>query len=466
MNKLLEEADKLTDEGRAFEAIEILREMEKSGEKCSKIAELFGASFSVLADAEKAAAAYLDAAGKDKFLRSQKSHIASYLFILHYLPGIDTEDLYREQANFAKLFEDVEAFSQVKYNHKKIKIGYLLPNPVKSSLSNFIVPLFTKYDKNSFEVYVYAFEKKSDEFSILIKNNVDCFKTLDIVSYYDAANIIKSDEIDILFDLSAYGFGGDTLSILAYRPSSLQILGIGWPGAVNLPFVDYVLADDFLFDTKMQDNLLKIKNALCFKPDSDMLNDLRKPKKADVPLTLGVFNNFMKITDEALTLWNEILNALPNAVLTLQDTTIYSERISFMQNRLKKLHFSDRVVIKTASENYLSDMANTDIILDTFPYTGGFMTAAAICLGTPVVTLSKERFSSKFSADILKTAGLGEFITHDKNEYKNRVINIFSSLSDKYHKNLREKVLKSELCDEKAYMRRLEEAYNKILNLL
>lgn len=467
MIKLLKQADNLIDNGKSEDALKILRKIDNSKNYGAKIAELYGAAFTILGDAPKAAAAYFDAAKKDEFLRAQRGHIANYIFLLHYLQNINTYDLYNEMANFESLFGDIKPFPANKYNHKKIKIGYLLANPQKSSLSNFIRPFFTNYDKNNFEVYVYAFGEKFDDFTAEIKQYVDLFKILDFSSYYDTAKIIKDDETDILLDFTGYGLGGDTLSVLAYRPAPLQIIGIGWPGITELSFVDYVLSDIFLTDEIMRDKALIIPNALCFSPDESQFHDSTCARKNYQNLSLGVFNNFMKITDEALLLWMDILKSLPNATLTLQDCTIYEERIKFMQNRLNKLgfqEFNEKITIKTASENYFLDILNTNIILDTFPYTGGFMTATAITLGRPVITLAGNRFSSKFSADILRTANLEEFIAYNKNEYKKYVISIARDIKNQeYYKKVKKRVFESELLNKASYMQNFETTLKRIV---
>lgn len=470
MYDLLQKADILTDIGKATEAVEILREIENAADaefldrEGAKIAELFGAAFAILGDAEKAAAAYLDAAQKDKILRVQRGHISSYLFILHYLPNINTDDLYKELLNFESLFADTEKFAPVKYNHSKIKVGYLLPTSIKSSLLNFVLPLFTKFNSDEFEVYVYTFSDKSDEFTLKIKTSVDFFKLIDISSYYDATKTIREDEIDILFDLTGHGAGGDTLSILAYHPAPVQIVGIGWPSVCNLSFVDYVLTDDFLLDYKMQDKPLILNNALCFVPDNEMIKLPQKVKSQDSPISFGVFNNFMKITDEAIALWKEILESVPGSTLTLQDTTIYGERIDFMKNRLEKLGLTENVTIKIASENYLEDILDMDIILDTFPYTGGFMTATALTLGRPVVTLKGERFSQKFSADIINSTGIKELIAYNKEEYKDVAVKLAAIVKTVagFNDIMRQRVLKSELLDATFYIKHLEKAYKRI----
>ena len=154
--ELIEDANGLIDKGKARDAVKILRELKKRSDfnNNARIAELFGAAYSISGDAEKAAAAYLDAAHNDRFLRAQRGHIASYLFLLHYLQDIETAALYRELANFENLFNDVSAFPKKIFNHNKIRIGYLLPIAKKSSLSNFAIALFTKFNRDKFKIYV------------------------------------------------------------------------------------------------------------------------------------------------------------------------------------------------------------------------------------------------------------------------------------------------------------------------
>ncbi|MBR3623478.1 MAG: hypothetical protein IKN43_09060, partial [Selenomonadaceae bacterium] len=173
---VLEKAEKQIDDGECDEAIAVLRKAESYDEIMTnegfKIAELFGGAFKVMGDAKRAAAAYFDAAMKDRFLRAQRWHLSSYIFILHYLQDINTKELYDKLTAYENLFADVEKFSPRNFAHDKIRIGYLLPYAKKSSLKNFIRPLFTKYNRDDFEVYVYTFSTDGDEFTDEIVANV------------------------------------------------------------------------------------------------------------------------------------------------------------------------------------------------------------------------------------------------------------------------------------------------------
>ncbi|MBO6179600.1 MAG: hypothetical protein J6O04_10525 [Selenomonadaceae bacterium] len=86
MTALFEKAEELIDKGKAKEALVLLNELVEDDEvkknKGAQIAETFGRAFRIMGDAKRAAAAYLDAAFKDKYLRSQRWHLSSYFFFI------------------------------------------------------------------------------------------------------------------------------------------------------------------------------------------------------------------------------------------------------------------------------------------------------------------------------------------------------------------------------------------------
>ena len=70
-----------------------------------RVHELFGAAFRLLGDAAGCAQAYYEAARADRFLRSQRAHYSSYLFALHYLPGISAAALAAQHFACGRLYE-------------------------------------------------------------------------------------------------------------------------------------------------------------------------------------------------------------------------------------------------------------------------------------------------------------------------------------------------------------------------
>ena len=62
-------------------------------------------------------------------------------------------------------------------------------------------------------------------------------------------------------------------------------------------------------------------------------------------------------------------------------------------------------------------------MLDTFPYTGGMMTALAIYFGVPVLNLCGKIHSQRIGADMLRLAGLENFIVTNKSDYTKFAVN-------------------------------------------
>ena len=106
-----------------------------------------------------------------------------------------------------------------------------------------------------------------------------------------------------------------------------------------------------------------------------------------------------------------------------------------------------------------------DIMLDTYPYTGGSTTLDALYMGVPTVTLYGERRGTRFGYSILKSVGLEELATDARGDYINRGVTLAADteLLDLLHKNLRQMVLQSDALSPKKYVRKMENIYEKIL---
>jgi predicted O-linked N-acetylglucosamine transferase (SPINDLY family) len=104
---------------------------------------------------------------------------------------------------------------------------------------------------------------------------------------------------------------------------------------------------------------------------------------------------------------------------------------------------------------------SVDVVLDTFPYTGGTTTCHALWMGVPVVSLAGVTATSRGGASLLQAVGLPELIAADEQGY----IDIAAGLANDRarHANiftgLRERMRSSPVTDGSAFTRRLEDAY-------
>ena len=417
----METAKKLLMQGKPLEALARLKKILPTAEEVWRVHELTGAAFHDLADAEGAAQAYFNAANSDTVLRFQRAHFSNYIFALHYLSQVTAENLFDAAQIYSSLYRDTKIFKPPKKTSDKIHVAYISPHFLDSSAARFFESLLTDYDREKFFVTAWNMSDREDSFTKKICRSVDGFFNIAETSFEEAALKIRDSDADILFDLGGHTEGGVTLQVAAYKPARVQISGIGYFDTTGI--ADYFLTDNFLATENFTEKLLKIENAFAFTPNEKMLaaKNTVNPTTADYPLKYGCFNNFMKITDEYLFIVKKILAQVENSKIIFRDTTPLESRRCALLKRLKNFEI-ERAEVYTGSDDYLSDFKGLDLILDTFPYNGGFMTALGLYMGVPVLNLKGDKHFSKVGADILRIAGLENFITENLDEYIKKAV--------------------------------------------
>lgn len=422
----METSKKLLLNGKPLEALERLKNLLATVEDSEvwRVHELIGAAFHDLANAEGAAQAYFNAAQTDNILRFQRAHFSNYIFALHYLPQVSAENLFDAAQIYNSLYRDTEILTPLKKTSNKIHVAYISPHFLDSSAARFFESLLTDYDRSKFFVTAWNLSEREDNFTKKIRRNVDGFFNIAETSFEEAAEQIRDSGADILFDLGGHTEGGVTLQIAAYKPAKIQISGVGYFDTTGLTAIDYFLTDNFLAADIFSEKLLTVENAFAFTPNEKMIsakNTNHLTIYSSNHLTFGCLNNFMKITDEYLMTVKKILAEVPNAKIIFRDTTPLESRRIELLKRLEKFGI-ERAEVHTGTYAYLSDFKRLDLILDTFPYNGGFMTALGLYMGVPVLNLKGDKHFSKVGADILRIAGQENFIAENIDDYTKKAV--------------------------------------------
>ena len=110
---------------------------------------------------------------------------------------------------------------------------------------------------------------------------------------------------------------------------------------------------------------------------------------------------------------------------------------------------------KLFKEKHLAMYNEVDLSLDTFPYNGGNTSFESIWMGVPVLTLSGEKFVSRYGTSINSNLKLNDFISKDINDYILKAVK-FSSINNcdelnNLRQNLRQKSINSPLFDNKNF---------------
>ncbi|MBR5914436.1 MAG: glycosyl transferase family 41 [Selenomonadaceae bacterium] len=427
----MEIAKKFLEENFPIKALERLKEILLTVNPADewKVHELIGAAFHDMCDAEGAVQASFNAAKTDTILREQRRHFSNYLFTLHYLKNIDAEILFDAAKIYNTLYRDNYSLFTINYSlNKKIHVAYIAPHFLDSSAARFYETLLTDYDREKFFVTAWSLSNDEDDFTKKIRRNVDDYFDVSEISFEETAQKINETGADILFDLGGHTEGGETLQIMGYKPARVQMSGIGYFDTTGLDVIDFYVTDKFLIEGNEKyftEQILQLESIFAFKPNKKMIrakNNLQRIKHKN--FTFGCLNNFMKITDEYLNCVKEILDTVPNSKIIFRDTTPLKSRQAALTERIKLADIPlNRVEILRGSDNYLDDYAQIDLMLDTFPYTGGMMTALSIYMGVPVLNLRGKIHSQRLGADMLRLAELENFIVDDVESYIKFAVN-------------------------------------------
>ncbi|MGE0336726.1 MAG: hypothetical protein AB7O21_14545, partial [Gammaproteobacteria bacterium] len=201
----------------------------------------------------------------------------------------------------------------------------------------------------------------------------------------------------------------------------------------------------------------------CYQPFADMPAVSPLPALARGYLTFGSFNSYTKIGPRVVTLWADLLRALPDSRLTMitvpagADHAALQARFAHHGVDPARIDLRDRLL----RAEYLALFAEVDVALDPFPVNGGTTTCDALWMGLPVVTLTGDTFLSRASYSLLNATGLTAFAAADPVAYVQRCREFAADLPRlaALRSELRPRLAASPLLDAESFVRDLEDVY-------
>ena len=218
------------------------------------------------------------------------------------------------------------AWAGERYDHAKIRIGYVSGEFRYQATSILIAELFERHDKNRFVLY--AFDNGWDDGSSLrARINRACDEVVDISALGDlaAAARIREKEIDILIDLNGVFRTGKRTGVFACRSAPVQVNYLGFPGTMGADYLDYIVADAVVIPP--QEHAFYTEKVVSL-PDCYQASDTRRrmadgvPSRGDYELPAGgfvfcCFNNTYKIAPDMFDVWMRLLGGVDGSVLWL-----------------------------------------------------------------------------------------------------------------------------------------------------
>jgi protein O-GlcNAc transferase len=308
----------------------------------------------------------------------------------------------------------------------RLRIGYLSSDFHDHATAYLIAELIERHDRGRFEIHGYSYgPDPGGALRARLVSAFDRFTDIDALAHRAAAARIRADDIDILVDLKGHTYRARP-KILAFRPAPVQVNYLGFPGTMGAPFIDYIVADDFIVP---RDRQMLFTEKLAYLPDCYQPNDTRReiaaaPSRAECGLpaqgfVFCGFNNSFKITPTFFAIWMRLLQQVPGSVLWLLES-----------NALVRRNLSAAAVAAGVDparlvfapilphRDHLARHRHADLFLDTLPCNAHTTASDALWAGLPVLTCAGETFAGRVAGSIVRAAGLAELVTNSPRDYE------------------------------------------------
>ncbi|MGA9665280.1 MAG: tetratricopeptide repeat protein, partial [Gallionella sp.] len=317
------------------------------------------------------------------------------------------------------------SFTNLPRAGRKLKLGIVSAELGQTAVAEFLEPLLEQLDRSCFQLTLYPtavrLEPKAERFRRL----ADEYKSLVGLPDETAANLIRSDQIDVLIDTSGH-MRDCRLGIFAHRAAPVQCHYIGYHGTSGLTEMDWFIADENLLPTScdphFREKIWRLPRLwVAYRGDASLPASNWKPD-ADGTVWLGSFNNLTKVREETLGLWARAMNALQESRLLLKDSRAADP---FVQKRIRTelaRHGinGERVEFVSWISGWAAHMSlydRLDIALDTIPLNSGTTAFDALWMGVPLIALEGNWMGGRMTSTMLKALGKPEWIARDEEEY-------------------------------------------------
>ncbi|WP_052012594.1 tetratricopeptide repeat protein [Pectobacterium betavasculorum] len=366
-----------------------------------------------------------------------------------------------------------QAVSSNKTKNKKLRIGMISDGFRSHPVGNMITIGLAHIPESQIEFYAYSTNYSEDHITQKIKEVFTQWKVVADISNDSLAEIIREDEVDILFDLCGYNSNSRMITLLS-RPAPIQIKWVGGLiSSTGLETMDYLLSDPVEtpagVDALYTEKLIRLPDDyICYDPPYYLPPVSGLPGATKGYITFGCFNNASKINDTLLGQWAIILHSVPNSQLFLKSFNYTNQTLSErIYTTLEKHDISrERIRIEGGSPHreLLASYNDVDIALDPWPYSGGLTTCEAMAMGVPVVTLPGPTFAGRHSASHLVNAGMPELVANDWEQYINITVGIAKDLDSLsvIRQHLRDILLASPVCDGKRFAKNFSDAMRAV----
>ncbi len=403
----------------------------------------------------------------------------SYSFMKNYNYDWNQNDYFEYSKKFVKYFPTFVSknIKEIEFKkNKKIRVGFVAKDfAVNHSVTYFLKDTLKYFDKDIFELY--SFSLSSDKFlkdsSLELKNNFDRWFDLSVSNNQGIIDKIQEERIEILIDIMGLTHA-DRIEIFNTRCSPVQISWMAFLNTVGFSNIDYIIADKYLIKSDEEklysEKILKLSNVWSCHSGFKFKREYSQPPfKKNNSITLGSFNNYLKITDDVIKVWSTILCSIKNSKLILKSSFNHNKK--FILKKFLKYGVQDSLEFYNKNdfleiEDHIKLYSKIDLALDTFPYNGVTTTFEALWSGVPVLVMRGHNMNSRAGESILINGNIKNFIASNQEDYIKKAIHFGNNLEklDQERKQIFNNILNSPLFNSQKFSYELQNKLLKIYN--
>lgn len=382
-------------------------------------------------------------------------------YISQFKVGVNLAQLSEIHQQWGKQYADPYKLSWPQHSNlvdpsRRLRVGFLSEDFRYHTVGNYLLPVFERLDL-SFDKYCYYLKSQEDSVTARFREAADQFRVVNGKSDTELFNLIKQDEIDVLFELSGHT-SGQRLQLIARKPAPVQLSWLGYVGTLGLEAIDAVVGSHWTMPIGVEkyfvEDIARVAPGYahqCYSPPfSEPISISECPSKSKGYVTFGNISTLAKLNDEVLSVWGRIVRQCENSRLVIRAASVRSEQI---QGRLlQRLNLpADRVTFypSAAQQESMQTYNEIDVALDTWPFSGCTTTCETLYMGVPLVTYPHQTEASRHSLAFAQAAGLSEFVALSVEEYVAKALWLAESeeVRAHYRSTLRESFLASKACD-------------------
>ena len=175
----------------------------------------------------------LDYCEKAMEIRPDSAAVHSNLvYLLSFHAGYDPPELARQQRLWNEkharpLRHLIRPHGNDPSPDRPLKIGYVSPDFCQRTVGQNLLPLLNEHDRNEFKIHCYSSVVRPDPFTEILRSHADVWRNVAVHTDDELAEIIRTDGIDVLVDLSVHMPHNRRL-VFARKPAPVQVSYLGY----------------------------------------------------------------------------------------------------------------------------------------------------------------------------------------------------------------------------------------------